>query len=56
MTALENVRNFLIIEMALTAIIYFVKDGEPRGIYSFKEYIFSTIISFTIYYFCGLFS
>lgn len=56
MTAFENVRNFILIETALTAIIYFVKDGKPRGIYSFKNYIFFTIISFIIYYFCGLFS
>lgn len=56
MTALENVRNYLLIGTSLTAVFYFVNDGKPKDPYCFKSYIISLIIEFTIYYFLGLFS
>ncbi len=56
MTALENVRNFIIIISTLRLIAVYFKDGQEQPKYNFKLTLLLCVIAFVIYYFLGLFS
>jgi len=56
MTALENVRNFIIVISLIRLFVHYKNDGKPQPLYSFKKAIMGMCIVFSIYYFLGLFS
>lgn len=56
MTALENVRNFIIIVTLIRLFVHYYNDGKKQPLYSFKKAIMGVCIVFVIYYFLGLFS
>jgi hypothetical protein len=56
MTALENVRNFIIVIIFIRLIVNFAKDGKPQPLYNFNTSLIGACITLVIYYFLGLFS
>jgi hypothetical protein len=56
MTALENVRNFIIVISLIRLIVSYTNDGKPQPLYSFKKSLMGMCIAYVIYYFLGLFS
>lgn len=56
MTALENVRNFIIVITLIRLMFNYKNDGKPQPLYSFKKAIMNMCIAYVIYYFLGLFS
>lgn len=56
MTALENVRNFIIVISLIRLMVAYKNDGKPQPLYSFKKSLMGMCIVFVIYYFLGLFN